>query len=219
MPARLILVLALLPWLATAAQGGAWPRAKGEGFVAASGTVERPDEFGLYRQSFSLFAEYGVTERLTLGVDLGGDALRMSKAIAFLRLPLGRPSRKVKLAVEIGAGQVEGETALRPAVSVGRGIGIGKRHGWLNADTRAILFESGAAAYETDLTAGLSLGARVKALVQLQGGVPAQGRDYLRLASSIVYETRPGTHLEFGVTEPLSGGGERGIKLGLWRRF
>jgi hypothetical protein len=30
---------------------------------------------------------------------------------------------------------------------------------------------------------------------------------------------RPGTHLEFGVTEPLSGGGERGVTLGLWRKF
>lgn len=219
MPTRLILVLALLPWLATAAQGGAWPRAKGEGFVAASGTVEGPDEFGYYRQSFSLFAEYGATERLTFGVDLGGDALRMSKAIAFLRLPLGRPSRKVKLALGIGAGQVEGENALRPAFSIGRGMSIGKRHGWLNADTRAILFESGAVAYESDLTAGLSLGARLKALLQLQAGVPAQGRGYLRLAPSVVYRTRPGTHLEFGVTEPLSGGGERGVKLGLWRRF
>jgi hypothetical protein len=217
--ARLILVLALLPWLAPQAQGGAWPRARGEGFLAASATVEGPDAFGLYRQSYSLFAEYGVTGRLTFGVDLGGDAGRMSKVIGFLRWPLGRPSRETKFALGLGAGQVGGETALRPEVSVGRGISIGRRHGWLNADTRAILFEGGATAFETDLTAGLSLGARVKAMVQLQAGAPARGRDYLRLAPSLVYEARPGTHLEFGVTEPLSGGGERGVTLGLWRRF
>jgi hypothetical protein len=219
MSARLTLALALLPWLATAAQPGAWPREKGEGFIAASGTVEEPDETGYYRQSFSLFAEYGVTGRLTLGVDAGGDALRMSKAIAFLRWPLGSPARKLKVAVELGVGQVEEENALRPAVSVGRGIRVGGHHGWLNADTRAILFEGGAAAYETDLTAGLSLGARVKAMVQLQAGRPARGRDYLRLAPSLVYEARPGAHLELGVTEPVSGGGTRGFKLGLWRRF
>jgi len=219
MTGRLLLFLALLPWLSTAVLGGAWPRAKGEGFVAASATVEEPDEFGIYGQSFSLYAEYGATERLTFGVDLGGDAGRMTKAITFLRVPVGRPSRPLKLAVEIGAGQIEGETALRPAFSVGRGISMGERNGWLNADTRAILFEGGSAAYETDLTAGLSLGARVKALVQLQAGVPAEGRDYFRLAPSVVYEMRPGTQLELGVTEPLSGGGERGFKLGLWRKF
>ncbi len=42
MSARLTLALALLPWLATAAQPGAWPREKGEGVIAASGTVEKP---------------------------------------------------------------------------------------------------------------------------------------------------------------------------------
>jgi len=219
MTGRLLLFLALLPWLSTAVLGGAWPRAEGEGFLAVSGTVEGPDEFGLYSQSFSLFAEYGATERFTFGVDLGGDAGRMSKAIAFLRWPLGRSEHQLSLALEIGAGQVDQEPALRPAFSVGRGISLGERHGWFNADTRAILFEGGTTAYETDLTAGLSLGARVKALVQLQAGVPAEGRDYLRLAPSLVYETRPGTHLELGVTEPISGGGERGFKLGLWHKF
>lgn len=219
MPSRLILVFALLPSLATEALGGAWSRAKGEGFLSVSGLIEEPDAFGLYRQSFSLYGEYGVTERLTFGVDIGGDALRMSKAIAFLRWPLRDPEREMKFAVEIGAGQVEGENALRPGLSIGRGIAIGKRHGWLNADTRAILAGGGAAAFEGEFTAGLSLGERLKAMMQLQAGIPSQGRDYIRLAPSVVYETRPGTHLEFGVTEPLSGGGERGVKLGLWRKF
>ncbi|MGR3463125.1 MAG: hypothetical protein ACU0AX_01490 [Roseovarius sp.] len=219
MPGRLLAILALLPWLATAVLGGAWPRAEGEGFLSAAGTVEGPDQFGLYRQSFSLYAEYGATERLTFGVDLGGDAGRMSKAIAFLRWPLGDGERPLRFALELGGGQVDEETALRPGLSVGRGITIGQRQGWLNADTRAILFDGGTTAFETDLTAGLSLGDRVKALVQLQAGVPAQGRDYLRLAPSVVYEVRPGTQIEFGLTEPISGGGERGFKLGLWRTF
>ena len=219
MLSRLLLVLAVLAWLTTDGHAGAWMRSKGEGFVSASGTVEGPDEFGLYRQNFSLYAEYGATARLTFGVDLGGDAGRMSKAIAFLRWPLGRTSRDTKIAIEIGAGQVEGKTALRPGLSIGRGVTIGKRQGWLNADGRAIIFEGGDTAFETDLTAGLSLGKRLKAMVQLQAGIPSQGRDYLRLAPSVVYEMRPGTQIEFGVTEPLSGGGERGVKLGLWRKF
>jgi len=219
MPGRLLVILAILPWLATAVHAGAWMRAKGEGFLSLSGTVEEPDEFGLYRQSFGLYAEYGATDRLTLGVDLGGDMLRMSKALAFLRWPLRDPGRETKIALEIGAGQVERENALRPALSVGRGFALGTRHGWLNVDTRAIVFESGAIAWETELTAGLSVSERIKVIAQVQAGIPVRGRDYLRLAPSAVYEMRPGTHLEFGVTEPLSGGGKRGVKLGLWRTF
>ena len=219
MPSRLLLALAVLAWLATDGHAGAWMRSKGEGFLSATGTVEGPDELGLYRQNFGLYAEYGATARLTFGVDLGGDTLRMTKAIAFLRWPLRDPARDTKLAVEIGIGQVEQENALRPGLSIGRGVTIGRHHGWLNADGRAIVFESGDTAFETDLTAGLSIGERVKLIAQLQAGRPAQGRDYLRLAPSIIYQTRPDTHLEFGVTEPLSGGGERGVKLGLWRKF
>jgi hypothetical protein len=218
MSSRLVLLLVVLPWLATAAMGGAWPRAKGEGFLATSATVEERDEFGLYRQSFSLYAEYGATERLTFGVDLGGDAQRMTKAIVFLRWPLRDSVRKTRLAAEFGLGQVEEENALRPGLSIGRGITIGKHHGWLNADTRVILWQGGAA-FEADFTAGLSLGTRVKAIMQLQAGLPDQGQDYLRLAPSLVYEMRPGAHLELGLTEPLSGGGARGFKLGLWRKF
>ncbi|MFU8776882.1 MAG: hypothetical protein ACNA7M_04360, partial [Roseovarius sp.] len=78
---RLILALAVLPWLEGTVEAGAWPRAKGQTFLVAAGQVDAPDQTGLTRQSFTLYAEYGATERLTLGLDLGGDALRMTKAI------------------------------------------------------------------------------------------------------------------------------------------
>jgi len=219
MSGRLLMLLVILPWFATAALGGAWPRKQGQTFLSLSGQVSEKDEFGIYRQNFGLYAEYGATARLTLGVDVNGDTLTMSKTIAFLRWPLGREDRETKIAIEIGAGQVEEETALRPGLSVGRGFSLGARHGWLNADTRAILFDGGGIAYESEVTAGLSVGARLKAMVQFQGGVPDEGRDYLRLAPSVVYEVRPGTQIELGVIEPLVGGGLREFKIGLWREF
>jgi len=219
MTPRLILALIALPWLAVMVQAGAWPREKGEGFLSFSSQFAERDETGINRQSFAAYAEYGATGRLTLGLDLSGDALRMSKAIAFARWPLGRAGRPRKLAVELGAGQVEGEAALRPGLSLGRGVRLGARQGWLAADTRAILFSGGGAAFETDLTAGLALGPRLLGIVQLQAGAPESGRDYLHLSPSLVYEMRPGAQIELGVLAPLSGGGERELKLGLWRRF
>lgn len=217
MPARLWLALVLLPWCAAMAQAGAWPREKGQVFLSFSSQFEERDENGINRQSYGFYAEYGATGRLTLGLDVNGDVLRMSKVIAFLRWPVGRADRPLKFAIEIGAGQVEEDTALRPGLSVGRGFTLGQRHGWLNADLRAIL--GGVTAFETELTAGLSVTARTKLIVQLQAGAPDQGQDYLRLAPSLVYEMRPGAQLELGLLEPLSGGGERGVKLGLWRQF
>ena len=106
---------------------------------------------------------------------------------------------------------------LPPGLALGRGFEIGKRHGWLNADLRAIF--NGDTTFETDLIAGLALNPRTLAIVQLQAGAPEAGRSYLRLAPSLVRELRPGMQLELGLVAPLSGGGERGVKLGLWRRF
>lgn len=215
----LIPMLLLLPWLAGMAAAGAWPRDKGQSFLALSGQVDGPDQFGLYRQSFTLYAEYGATERLTLGLDIGGDAQRMTKAIAFARWPIGPAERAMKIAYEIGVGEVEEEAALRPGLSLGRGFTLSGRHGWAAIDGRAVLFGGGQAALESDITIGLSTTPHSKAILQIQTGRPAFGRTYSRFAPSFVHETKPGLYLEFGVVAPLSGGGENGVKLGLWRQF
>ncbi|HMB13679.1 MAG TPA: hypothetical protein VKN37_06695 [Roseovarius sp.] len=215
----LALAVLLSLCLSGPALAGAWPREKGTVFLSLAGQAEGPDEHGIYRQNFTLYAEYGLTDRLTLGVDAGGDALRMTKAIGFLRWPLGRTDRRVKLAFELGAGQVDGENALRPVLSLGRGVEIGKRHGWLAADGRAILFTGGGMSLEADLTFGLSITKRSKVILQIQAGQPDLGDAYTRFAPSFVFETKPGAHIEFGLIEPLIGGGERGLKLGLWRKF
>ncbi|WP_417727972.1 hypothetical protein [Roseovarius sp.] len=215
----LLIAVLVLPWLIGMAGAGAWPRGKGQTFLAASGQIEGPDQFGLYRQNFTLYAEHGLTERLTLGLDLGGDTLRMTKSIAFVRWPIGQDAQAVKIAVEMGLGEVSEETALRPGVSLGRGFTLWGRHGWAAFDGRAVVFGSGDMTLESDITFGLNTTARSKVLVQLQTGHPALGQAYTRFAPSYVYATRPGAHLEFGLVLPVSGGGERGVKLGLWREF
>ncbi|SEL80255.1 hypothetical protein SAMN05443999_10872 [Roseovarius azorensis] len=215
----LILGLILMPWLAVMATAGAWPRDKGQVFAVLSGQIEGPDEFGFYRQSNALYAEYGVTGRLTLGVDLGGDALRMNKTIAFLRWPLGRVDRSLKLAFELGAGQVEEKNALRPGLSLGRGFMLGGRQGWLAVDGRAVLFGGRDVALESDITFGLSASRKTRMILQLQSGRPDTGDPYARFAPSLIYETKPGQQVELGVITPIAGGGDNGIRLGLWRRF
>lgn len=214
----LIHALTILPWLASAAEAGAWPRAKGQTFLAVSGQFDAPDQTGLSRHSFTLYAEYGATERLTLGLDLGGDALRMTKAIAFARWPIGQPSRDVKIAVEIGVGEVSDQSTLRPGLSLGRGLTIWGRPGWAAFDGRAAILD-GKVTLESDLTLGRDVGRQGKLIAQLQTGRPETGRAYMRLAPSYVLATKPGAYLEFGGIVPLAGGGEPGVKLGLWRSF
>jgi hypothetical protein len=82
-----------------------------------------------------------------------------------------------------------------------------------------VLFEGGAVSLEGEATFGLSVTARSKVILQLQAGAPDEGRDYTRFAPSFVHQIRPGIHIEAGLVEPLTGGGHRGFKLGLWRNF
>jgi len=215
----LTLAIVLLCWLASGAVAGAWLRETGTAFLSLSGEVTEPDDFGIYRQDYSLYAEYGLAERLTIGVDAGHDMLTMSKGIVFARLPLGRADRTVKLAVELGAGQVGDDTALRPGLSIGRGIELWDWNGWLNADGRAVLAGGGAMTLESDLTFGLSVTDRSKVILQIQAGQPDIGDAYAKFAPSFVYETKPGAHLEIGLTQPLTGSDLRSLSLGLWRTF
>jgi hypothetical protein len=215
----LTLAVVLLFWLASDATAGAWLREKGAVFLSLSGQVKEPDEYGFLRQDYSLYAEYGLADRLTIGVDAGHDMLRMSKAFVFARIPLRRAEHAVKLAAELGAGETDGGTALRPGLSIGRGITLWGLGGWLNADGRAVLAGGGAMTLESDLTFGLSVTDRAKVILQLQLGQPDLGDAYATFAPSFVYETRPGAHLEIGLTQPLTGGELRGVTLGLWRSF
>ncbi|MBC7131570.1 MAG: hypothetical protein H5U16_00500 [Roseovarius sp.] len=217
MLARLWLALVLLPWLAAMAESGAWPREKGQVFAVLSYQIDERDENGVQKQDYGFYGEYGATERLTLGLDANGNALQRSKTLAFARLALDRGDRPLKLALELGAGTVEEETALRPGVSIGRGFALGARHGWLNGDLRAIL--TGDADFESDLTAGLAITPRTLVFVQLQAGLADGGQDYLRLAPALVHEIRPGAQIKLGLIQPLSGRDLRGLKLGFWRRF
>lgn len=215
----LILAGLLLVGLTVTTGAGPWPREKGRAFLSLSGQVHERDEFGFIDQFFGIYGEYGATDRLTLGIDAGGDAVRMSKALVFARWPLGAPERPLKFAIELGAGEVESAAALRPVLSVGRGITLWDRSGWMTGEARMILAGGGDVSLESDFTFGLDTGPRSKTILQIQTGRPALGRSYIRLAPSFVYRTGPRTSLEFGLIEPLSGNDRRAVKLGLWREF
>lgn len=218
-PVHALVLAFAIALLAIPAGAGPWPRGKGETFLSFSGQAEEPDAAGRVKIVFSSYAEHGLTPRLTLGLDLFGDGTRMSKAIAFLRRPLLQERQEWKLAGEVGLGQVDGLNVLRPGLSLGRGVRILGRHGWITLDTRAVLLMDHVRVWEADLTLGLSAMDRLKLIVQLQGGAPDAGRAHLRVAPSAVWRFGPGRHLELGVSTGLDGHTPDGLKLGMWLEF
>jgi hypothetical protein len=227
--------LALL-WMQGAPLGaGSWPREAGTGFASLT-QWQGGGGSGGYT---ALYAEYGLTPRLTLGLDAGRSVAGHDKSVLFLRLPilrvLGGP-----VAAELGYGTIAGQAVLRPGLSWGRSLSRPRWQGWLSVDTRLEWgMDSKTLDEKTDFTLGLTLldpqghPADWTFMLQLQTGVVdigqqlfllqtegiKPGASFIRLVPSLTYRLREGLHLELGYVLGLDSRGGQGIKLGLWTQF
>lgn len=210
-------ILAFLLVMAGQADAGAWPREKGEQFLSHSVVSDVRGSAGDYT---TLYAEYGTTERVTLGIDLGKFDTRVDKAVGFVRLPLAAPDDQSRMAVELGLGQADGRFVWRPGISLGRGLNLNGRPGWVAVDYRALLRRRVLrSTLETDVTFGMALGSRTKAIFQVQSGTSLETGTYMRVAPSMVLEHKPGRHLEVGVTAGVLQSTDFTFKIGAWQQF
>jgi len=211
----LILMAMILPG---PVQAGPWLRAEGEGFVSYSIMLVDAGSSDVSDGYATLYGEYGAAPNLSLGVDLGTDGDGFYSGFVFALLPLSR--ERIKVALELGAGVIDGAGAMRPGLSLGTGFTAMGRPGWASLDARSeIMARNGNAALSADLTLGIKPRPGTKVILQLQQGGPMHDPDYLRLAPSIVWEMKPGRHLEIGATAGLKNAEDYGIKLGFWHSF
>ena len=219
--AALALFLTLL--CAPAAQAGAWLRAESSGFAASPVSINRNQE------SFtSAYLEYGLSERMTLGADIGYGFDLTGKqegtGILFLRLPLAPADRAHKWALHLGLGTryLNGEflPAAELGLSWGRGLQWGERYGWANID--AVFNQPGSPAKQRlkiDGTLGFGLSAHIKVMAQLFSTFE-NGETYVKFAPSLLLAPGKGsTTWQIGLELPVAGGGESALKIGIWREF
>lgn len=217
---RLLTLLCLCGLVATlpprTASAGPWPREAGKAFLTLSWERDLIRDIGYA----GVYGEYGLTDRLTLGLDIGADPNGLSKAIAFARIPFGQSPGGMRLALEMGTGVADKRPVMRPAMSFGRGLNMAGRSGWLTLDIRAMVFQDTFdTAWESDLTLGLNATARGKAIIQLQTGQPVTGDAYIKLGSSWVMQGPPGRHIEFGLVTGLKNNDALAAKIALWHDF
>ncbi|GFE51401.1 hypothetical protein So717_31540 [Roseobacter cerasinus] len=220
---HLALALTLLLASAHIAGAGPWLREKGTGFVATSGSITAENDV-----SGTLYAEYGLRDRLTLGADIfyGIDrTLQQSgSGILFLRFPLSQPDATHKWAWHAGLGARSRNMVITPAVeaglSWGRGIQIGDRFGWAVIDSSVNIPGSDLETrIKLDGTIGLGFTDHVKGMAQLF--TTHQGGDvFVKVAPSLLVIPGKGqTTLQLSAEIPVAGGGETQFKLGIWRTF
>ncbi|MBV7396074.1 hypothetical protein [Mameliella sediminis] len=215
--AVLVTCLAAQPALA-----GAWPRKQGTGFGSLSIRLGWPQDVETWTsmdptEDYStLFFEYGVTDRLTLGVDIGHSVGGSGKSVMFFQWPIRSADSGAQATVQLGVGVISGEKVLRPGISIGWGL----EKGWLSIDSVAEAYvDSGKVDYKVDLTWGRGLPKNRKLILQIQTGQP-DGRDpFVRLAPSLVLPLKGPLKVETGVTWGITGDSSMGLKLGLWTDF
>lgn len=204
----------MLGWLAAGpARAGAWLRDEGDGFSTWNIKVQ---DGGTTKAYSTLYAEYGLNPDLTGGLDIGGDETGDYKALAFVLMPIRRDTLHV--AFQLAAGAIANEPALRPGISVGRGLRIGGLDGWANIDLRAPITPDNVG-LAIDATLGLTIWEGTKMIWQLQQGGMLIEPDFLRATASVVWQVSPGRHFEIGTTTSLINAEDFGLQIGIWKTF
>ncbi|MGR3465228.1 hypothetical protein [Limimaricola sp.] len=206
-----------------AAQAGAWPREAGRTFLSFGGTIAlSDDDSGLPDIAPTIYLEYGLTERLTLGLDgYAADDGSSGNLIAWARLPLTTAANGDVAAVSAGAGTVlVDEDATEAAARLGLHWGRGLEEGWLSVDAQALLALSSLShEAKIDATWGQNLSPRWTGMLQGQVGYGLGGDAYAKLGTSVVLHVAPDLDLRLGLSRAITGDPDAGLSVETWWRF
>ncbi|MGH1577379.1 hypothetical protein [Planktotalea sp.] len=203
---------------------GAWPRGKGKVFASASGifswpqgrAIELPDIYG------SGYAEFGLGQRLTLGLDLGSsDATLVSKlkAVAFVRYSLSDADARHQFALDIGGGQYLGNPVLRMGGSYGTGLQFGKLSGWYSMDVHSLINPNTRASTQNlDASLGVNL-SKSKLIGSFSAHRSDTGKRTFTLTPSYAYQINKSQTIEMGIVFDLKRTSDPKLKLGVWQEF
>ncbi|RYH06868.1 hypothetical protein [Tropicimonas sp. IMCC6043] len=226
-----------------AAAGGAWPRGKGHVFASLTYStfgdvvtyfqgLARPIPGVTYPELTSetgLYAEYGLTERLTFGLDRStrgpGEAMT---SVWFLRRNFGRPDWRSSYGLELGFGsariwndwEIVEDTQLRVGAAWGRGFESRWFGGWVDVDAKLSAFaETGIRAWKVDTTFGISRDERGLLYLQMQSGAIGDSPTYTRAVPTFVLRLPRGISLESAMLLGVRNEDDLGMKVGAWLEF
>lgn len=223
---RLALGLLALMWTLGAGRpvdAGAWMQRPKTGFAALD-LRYRPTQ----GRELGFYGTYGLSERLTLGLDINDTSRGSAHALGFVRLPLRQADSGWQIATElaVGANRDAGHWLVmqRYGLSVGRGVQLGARSGWVTADlTRESRSGGYSKAWKLDATLGLSppKGRRLAPMFQIELHRPDDGAGTFALLPSLRLSRRAKRTWLGGLEWRRTQGQDQvlGIRFGLWQDF
>jgi len=217
----LLFLLAVQP-----ATAGAWLREHKHGFSSVSSTLRRlPDRIG---QENSIYLEYGVRPKLTLGLDLNeGDSLS-GHGLVFARFAPGKAresgSRKNYFAIETAIGaHYQGELIApmyKLTLSWGRSLKTKRLSAWLAVDLAGEQRKGlPGPTLKMDTTLGLNGVRRVQPMLQIETSRPADGAVNWAVIPSLRIARRNGITWVVGVERKFAGRHSVGVKFSIWKDF
>ncbi|MCA0871934.1 hypothetical protein LCL97_13930 [Seohaeicola saemankumensis] len=209
-------------WLCPAAWAGAWLQEPGKAFLAVTATLRRGAPQAQFENT--IYGEYGLAPRLTLGIDINQRPVIAGHALLFIRTPLGSGTTRNRFAFEAAVGGYhwmgQWQPMYKTALSMGRSITVKGIPGWLAVDA-AIERRIGTPAptAKLDATLGLSGAARVQPILQIEtartSGLPLMWT----VTPGITVKGPKETTWVIGIERKSVIRQTIGIKLGFWRRF
>lgn len=223
-----------------AVAGGAWPRGKGHAFAAltwstfgdVAGYLEQVSQPVIegprteLTDEFGLFAEIGVTDRLTFGVDRHNRPdTGIGASIWFLHYGLADLPWNSRYAVEVGFGPVQDwrgldDSMVRAGLAWGRGFESPWGGGWIELDGKAgWQVEAEEGHWKLDATLGLKPGERNLVYLQMQSGAIEHSPAYLRAVPTYVRRLGHGISVETALLLGVQNDDAQGVKIGTWFEF
>lgn len=196
---------------------------KGAGFASGSITLRQGATSPLGQEA-NLFAEYGWTDRLTLGLDLHQTDVTSGHVLVFFKSPLAMRNASFPRAITMTAGaarQTDGWTGLyRLTLSAGREFRTIFGPGWASVDaTYEYTGGMKAAVWKLDGTIGINRPGKLSPLAQIETAkYPGQSLSYA-LIPGLRYRLTPKKDLVFGLEYKQADQRSLGLRIALWQRF
>ncbi|WP_299984632.1 hypothetical protein [uncultured Ruegeria sp.] len=219
---HLVLIFLLFITMGTPASAGAWLREKGSSFTAISLIVFKAED-DIYKYKSSLYAEWGLRPKLTIGLDAEEHQDLYGHALVFARVPVADFGQAGRLAAEFGVGahhrQYSAWAMYKATLSYGKGIQTGLGAGWINVDTALEYRTHEALIRKLDFTTGLSSGRRLDPLLQIETSYVSDRPWYWSVRPSLMYRPKTGKLSWIVGAERNSAHDHIGFKFALWRSY
>ena len=214
--------LMLFLMASTSVEAGAWLREKGSGFFSVSGTIRSfSDRMG---QENGLYLEYGLTPRLTAGIDINQGDSNSGHGAVFVRFPLGKVQGQNRFAVEFAVGaHYQGLTVApmhKVTLAYGRSLETPLGPGWLAIDLAAEQRRGNpGTTAKLDATLGFSGEKKLQPMLQLETSRAPSGALNWAVTPSLRLARKNSVTWVFGVERKFAGKHSIGLKFAIWKRF